>query len=281
MKKTLFKVSLAAIVFGSLTFTSCTKEGEGLNPWSQEAAVEDNNDGFSESEDLISISDEVLADNLNSGRVSAEGKKYYDATVTITPMEGDMPGEVVIDFGADGKRGKYGRLHKGKIMITYTSRSAYTGTRTITFENYSVNGNKVEGTKTITFTNSPSEGMYSATVASALVITKNDGRIVEWTSSRTRIYNTKNTADWNDDEVSLSGTASGTNRRGLKYVANITTSLTIKASCLSASGWLPSSGVLEVMPENGSKRTVNYGSGSCDRVINVAVGDKNFDMTIN
>ncbi len=278
MKKALFKVALAAVVFSSLTFTACKKESE-VQP--EETAVEDNNAAMIESEDLVSISDEVMLQNSASLRVSEEGKSYYGATVTITQKGQNATGAVVVDFGT-GTKGRDGRTRKGKVIITYTNVAPVNNAkREFSFDNYYVNNNKVEGTKTVTFTNEPSNGIYTASINSNLTITTSAGKTLAWTSTRTRTYNTNNTPlDLSDDSVSLSGTANGTNRNGEEYTAVITTPLVIKATCLSTSGWLPSSGVLEVTPETGVKRVVNYGSGDCDRTVNVTVGTRSFDVTI-
>lgn len=277
MRKNLFKLALATVVFSSLTFTACKKDSE-VQP--EEVAVEDNNAGLTESEDLVSISDEVMLQNSASLRVSGEGQSYYGATVTITPKGKNTTGNIVIDFG-NGTQGRDGRTRKGKVIITYTSILPESGEqRTFSFDNYYVNDNKVTGTKTVTFSNDPSAGVYTASINSSLTIITKAGKTITWNSTRSRSYNTKNTADLSDDEISLTGTATGTNRNGTPYAASITSALLFKASCLSTSGWMPVSGVLEVTPEGGVKRTVNYGSGNCDRVVNVTVGAKSFDVTV-
>ena len=287
MKKTLFNVTLAMAVFG-ITFTACKKDSE-TQPQTEEVAVEDNNSGLSDSEESVFVSDSAMVGVIeftpmegSLARISREQPKSFNgATVTFTAKGDNATGKVEVDFGTGIVwRGK---THKGKIVVTYTESRRISGAvRTITFDNYSINDNAVDGTKTVTFTSVSGEGSatFSASVDAKIKIKTKAGKDLVWNSLRIRTYDTKGTFDnWKDDEVTLSGNANGVNRNGVKYSAAITTPLTVKLSCVETSGWLPSSGVLEVTPEGAAKRSVNYGSGSCDRTVTVTVGDRSFEWT--
>ena len=291
MKKTLFNVTLAMAVFG-MTFTACKKDSE-TQPQTEEVAVEDNNSGLSDSEDIVFVSDSAMVGVIYEGgyfdgyqeaegRISREQPKSFNgATVTFTAKGMNATGKVEVDFGTGIVwRGK---THKGKVVVTYTESRRISGAvRTITFDNYSINDNAVDGTKTVTFTSVSGEGSatFSVSVDAKIKIKTKAGKDLVWNSLRTRIYDTKGTFDnWKDDEVTLSGNANGVNRNGVKYSAVITTPLTVKLSCVETSGWIPSSGVLEVTPEGAAKRSVNYGSGSCDRTVTVTVGDRSSEWT--
>ncbi len=287
MKKTLFNVTLAMAVFG-MTFTACKKDSE-TQPQTEEVAVEDNNSGLSDSEEIVFVSDSAMLGVIDftpmgesAGRISRnQPKSFNGATVTFTAKGDNATGKVEVDFGTGIVwRGK---THKGKIVVTYTESRRISGAvRTITFDNYSINDNAIDGTKTVTFTSVSGEGSatFSASVDAKIKIKTKAGKDLVWNSLRIRTYDTKGTFDnWKDDEVTLSGNANGVNRNGVKYSAVITTPLTVKLSCVETSGWLPSSGVLEVTPEGAAKRSVNYGSGSCDRTVTVTVGDRSFEWT--
>ncbi len=287
MKKTLFNVTLAMAVFG-MTFTACKKDSE-TQPQTEEVAVEDNNSGLSDSEEIVFVSDSAMLGVIDftpmgelAGRISRnQPKSFNGATVTFTAKGDNATGKVEVDFGTGIVwRGK---THKGKIVVTYTESRRISGAvRTITFDNYSINDNAIDGTKTVTFTSVSGEGSatFSASVDAKIKIKTKAGKDLVWNSLRIRTYDTKGTFDnWKDDEVTLSGNANGVNRNGVKYSAVIVTPLTVKLSCVETSGWLPSSGVLEVTPEGAAKRSVNYGSGSCDRTVTVTVGDRSFEWT--
>ncbi|MDJ1467683.1 hypothetical protein QNI19_12550 [Cytophagaceae bacterium DM2B3-1] len=272
MRKFLFQILFAALLACTFVVTSCKKDDEVQ---AEEPVVEDNNTGFNESEDLVSISDDVLKTNSSSLRQTETGQNYYGATVTITPKGQNATGTVVVDFGSTGIKGRDGRTRTGKITITYTAISPIKGaTRVITFDNYYVNGNKIEGTKTITFSNDPANGIYTANIISSLLITKSSGKSITWSCNRTRSYNT------NSNEISITGTASGTTQNGVSFNAVVTSPLVFKASCLSTSGWVPVSGVLEVIPVDVATRIVNYGNGDCDRKVTVTVEEKSYTITI-
>ncbi|MDJ1479821.1 hypothetical protein QNI16_04935 [Cytophagaceae bacterium YF14B1] len=279
MRKSLFQILFAVLLACTFVVTSCKKDDEVQ---AEEPVVEDNNTGFNESEDLVSISDEVMQTNSSSLRQTETGQNYYGATVTITPKGQNATGKVVVDFGSTGIKGRDGRTRTGKIIITYTAVAPTKGaTRVITFDNYYVNGNKIEGTKTITFSNDPSNGVYTANIISSLVITKSSGKIITWSCNRTRAYNTNNTPlNFTDDEISITGTASGTTQNNIDFNVVVSSPLVFKASCLPTSGWVPVSGVLEVIPVDVATRIVNYGNGDCDRKVTVTVEEKSYTITI-
>ena len=282
MKKHVFHLTLAAFVCGSLVFTSCNRNQESAAP--AEEAVEDNNFSFGESEDAVGISEAILDDPANAGslRESGETRTFTGlggATITITPKGSNATGSVVIDFGTGVTYN--GKTRKGKVLVTYTDRRRVSGAvRTVSFDNYFVNDNKVEGAKTVTFSSdiSAESLVFNAAINSSLKVTTAAGRTILWNSQRTRIYDTKGTEQLADDEVTLSGTANGTNRKGVTFDAAITTPLVIKVSCVPNSGWLPTSGVLEITPAGVAKRTVNYGNGNCDRTVTVTVGERTFEV---
>src|SRR6202012_2249016 len=58
--------------------------------------------------------------------------------------------KIVVDFGT-GTTCKDGKVRSGQIIATWTGPYRATGTMiTITFNNYTINGDKVTGTKTVT-----------------------------------------------------------------------------------------------------------------------------------
>jgi|GEM_PF-553686 len=290
MKKNLSQTALAVVVCSSLLFTACNKKDNEAQPQPEETAVQDNNTGFNESEDLVSVSEVVLdnSDRSSNMRTSAEQTTFTGlngATITITPKGTNATGRVVIDFGQEINY--QGKTRKGKVIITYTDVYRVSGAvRTITFDNYYVNDTKITGSKTITFTNNVSResAVFSASIVSDIIFTTKDSKTFTWASTRTRTYDTKGTlSNRNDDELTLTGRASGITRNNIAFTALITTPLLIKASCVSTSGVLPSSGVLEISPATAGTfvtRVVNYGSGSCDRMVNVTVGSQSFDVTV-
>jgi hypothetical protein len=138
-----------------------------------------------------------------------------------------------------------------------------------------VNDRKIEGTKTLTHT--IANNMFNTRVVVANgKITFKDGTYISFTSDRTRSYNPNNTVDTADDSWMVSGTFSGTDRKGQGYTATISSanSIVIKNSCVATSGYAPVSGEIVITPTGMSERVINFGDGTCDRQFTVTVNGK-------
>ncbi len=286
MKKTILRMSVVALTLG-FAFTACN-QNEEKSAQPDEVAVTDNTSGLGESDDVIAVAEDAMDRGGASMRVSAEKEVFestYGATVTIT-RNGDGTGSIVIDFGA-GLTSRDGRSRKGKILVDYSGRHRTNNSQQIiTFDNYFVENNKVEGKKTLFTTTDYSSTSYPVFFTSIKVeggkITWRDGKITEWASDRVRKYDYKNTlTDLGDDEVTITGTASGKSRDGRTFTAAVASPLVLTVSCaVSQKSWLPVKGVLEVTPQNDLKRTVNYGNGNCERTVTISVNDRSWEIMV-
>ena len=282
MKKFMLRSTLCLLA-GTLAFTACKEEKQEPATTEDFVAVDDQSTGLSESDDAVSVAENVMDQSTSSMRTDETkltASNYCGAIITFTPKGNNPTGNIVVDFGT-GKTCDDGRTRKGKINIAFTGKYRVPGTvQTITFDNYSVNDTKVEGTKVIT--HSMVAGKYQTNIqVTGGKLTLKDGATVEWNSDRTRTWDGKGTPGWEDDEFSLTGTASGKSREGRAYSAQIMAPLLLRASCVYTSGWVPVSGVLEVKPEGKTlKHTVDYGDGTCDRILNVTVGTRSFSRVV-
>jgi hypothetical protein len=165
-------------------------------------------------DELLAIIDAESASDFRGMRISKNGGAmvtHYDASgslVTLpTPTSGAPNGcsfsgkqfpksdsllsqiaKTVIDFGngVTFKRDTITITRTGKITITRTG-NASSLTEVTTFENYSVNGIKIEGTKTRLNTyNLTTHSGSSITSVSGGKITLADGTVTTWTSDKTR-----------------------------------------------------------------------------------------------
>jgi hypothetical protein len=290
MKKTFLRIALLTLSWGFF-FTACNnKEEQDVQPQTQteEVAVGDNATGLNESDEVVAIAEDALDRGGAAMRVSAGQETYqsaYGAIITVQ-KNGDGTGNITIDFGT-GTTGRDGKTRKGKIFIAYSgSYHAHNSRQVITFGNYYVNDHQVEGQKTLLTTIDSSNGTYPIFVTRIKVesgkITWKDGKTTEWSGERTRKYDYKNTlTDPNDDVVTITGTTVGKSRNGISFTAATVAPLVVKLSCaISQKSWLPLEGALEVTPEGGTKRTVNYGSGTCDQTFTVSVDGKSWDITL-
>lgn len=283
MKKVILN-SIAYVLAAGVIFTACKKEEEApVQP--TETAVEHNSTAMAESDEILSIAAEEMLSNHSNMRIDATQATHenpHGATVTFTPKGSNATGSILIDFGTTGiKSGRDGKTRKGKILITFTGRYREPGTmQTVTFDHYYVNGNKVEGTKVLTH---KLENNIPSTIISLTggKITYSDNTSFEWNSERIRSWNLNNTPlNYEDDEFSVSGTATGKSRDGKNFSSVIpsATPLLWKVSCFTESKFVAVSGIVKITPEGAQERTVDYGNGTCDRDVTVSTG--NFTATI-
>lgn len=257
--------------------------------------------------ELVAIVDAESAGDMRGIRMSGNGGATvtnYDASgavVMLTPPSmnagpegasfscGQFPKndsllakivKTVIDFGS-GVSIQHDSItitRVGKIIIT-RSTSDNTHTETISFENYSVNNNAIEGTKTRTSTFDSSTGSgKSTTIVSNGKITFSDGTVAAWTSSRER--DTQITIDPSTNRPSsgtIVSTASVT--VGDIYSHTTTKAVTEDLSCGRERHW-PVSGTIETKYKS-NDIVIDFGDGSCsNRTISVTINGTTTTKTI-
>lgn len=173
-----------------------------------------------------------------------------------------------IDFGSGVsiKHDTTTITRKGKITITRTHESSGT-IETVTFDNYSVNDNLIEGTKVRTTTRTQSGSTlagHSTTVVTDGKITFNDGVVATWTSSRTRASAITVDSDGRPStgEITTEGSVVVAAGEGELYSHRITKTLTENVACGPHRPG-PVSGTIEIVYQS-NKITLDFGDGSCD-----------------
>jgi uncharacterized membrane protein len=186
------------------------------------------------------------------------------------------PKTVLIDFGTNECTGNDGRVRKGILHITYTGRYREAGTViTITPENYSVNGNLIEGQKTIENLGLNNNGQLHYSIAvSGTVTAPGNAWTISWTANRIRTWlEGQNTASVWDDVYEISGNGSGVNRNGVPYTTTITQALRAEIGC----PWLVS-GKVTIQPEDYATRFIDFGDGACDSGFTVTVNGQEYQL---
>ena len=114
---------------------------------------------------------------------SFSGKQFPDLDSILSKIV-----KTVVDFGGGTtfQRDSVTITRSGKITVNRTGTET-SKTETITFDNYSVNGNKIEGikTRTATFDKVTGKGSVNSSVANGLITFKN-GSVGIWTSIKSR-----------------------------------------------------------------------------------------------
>lgn len=238
--------------------------------------------------DDVALSEALYDDafaSLEIATVFAEvGKKsasILDSCPLITinsPGQEFFPRNIVIDYGT-GCTGLFDMERSGKILITLSGPRGTTGSeRVLTFDNYHVNGAKVEGTYTIENLgpNSNQNAMFAVSLEGGK-ITFPDSKVITREFSRQREY-IQGYGTWNpwDDKCLITGTAAGTNLGGKSYSLTITNPLEWTAACRFLIG-----GTIRFEVDGIEPFELDYGTGECDDVATLSRGDESKEITLH
>lgn len=291
------KVISVIAVSGVLCFSSCKDDEVNLVSQEQNAAISDQSVTeayFNEAGDLTiqafnaPTSDEIASGGRSKGAVTLtiEGDtRFNGAIVTLLTTAENEPlnpeGIITVDFGA-GQTDPRGTVRKGVIIINYQGLRFVPGSKTITtFDDYHVNGVKIEGTRTIT----TSTFSASPNLTISFIVKDNDGKATfsdQTTITRNATHtitfvNTSNGITW-----TIEGQANGEARRGESYVFLIERPLIFKSSCALSGFSLPSEGealfTVDSFPVG-----LNYGDegAACDNILTVTINDVTQNITVN
>ncbi len=281
------KTTTVVLIIALLTVYSCKKdEKEEIELDSSTISTNDNSRAEVLFSDIKKVVEEAADDEGQSGKKA--GYTFGGcATVTTSPAWTDpsWPKTMTIDFGTTNCAGNNGVNRRGMLVVTLTDRFRNTGSvLTVQPQNYFVNDTKIEGTKTLTNNgyNSNNNLSYGVDVSNA-VITFTDNTTITWQSTRTTEWIegdsttlfTNGFAGICDDVYLVTGSGSGVNRNGLSYSVNITSPLRKEVCCR----WLVS-GSLDVNPQGFPTRSVDYGSGNCDRFASITINGNVFNISM-
>jgi len=262
-------IRLTLLLAGTILFlmTSCNQEEETQVIDTSAAELEATYDDTFEEVDAIVES--TLAYFNFDGRVAETEEE--DERIRCGIKTHDYENKVItIDFG-DGCKGWGGRIRKGKIIITYTDRKYVPGSVwVITFEEFYISDIKVEGIRTCTnvstsFDDNPSFNI----MLEGGKLTWPDGTFAEREANHTRTWiRMENPLR---DEITLIGSASGVNRRGVSYTVTIVSMLRFKRACWAFRVFIPVEGVKLIKREGHPDVLIDYGDGTCDSIVTVTI----------
>jgi len=222
--------------------------------------------------ELDAMADEAVNLKLNEGKSAVtEGDFYLSSCSVITIDNTSDPKVITIDFG-NGCTGKDGKSRSGKIIITATSFVDATSERIKTFEDFYVDGRKVEGVVNKTITIDREDRSRVAEILEDITITfPGEGGTAHRVAGLTREYRFGLPGVLQDNIVTSYGTVEFTRVNGLKVTKAISESypLVFKTSCHRIV-----SGVVTVTTSDYRTWTVDYGDGTCDNLATITVGDK-------
>jgi len=269
---------MATILFASM-FYSCSKDDSPDNATPPDDLTAQELTAARIQSDLVfdDVSSEVLQVTLNGTTGAASTTSAACATVTISPQDlTTWPKTITIDYGSTGCVGINGWVRKGKISYTLTKLPRETGAVVnVSFDNYFVNGYKLEGSYSITNNGSADANLNITTRLVNGKITYPDGK---W-YTRTSTINWQQvagsaTASVLDDEFNVTGEAVIKSSANNELITSSKTPLLRKVTCGNFV-----SGQLNVA-YNGIAGVLDFGGGTCDKKATLSLGTRNYEVTL-
>jgi hypothetical protein len=273
------RLLVMATILSASMFYSCSKDDSPDNATPPDDLTAQELTAARIQSDLVfdDVSSEVLQVTLNGTTGAASTTSAACATVTISPQDlTTWPKTITIDYGSTGCVGINGWVRKGKISYTLTKLPRETGAVVnVSFDNYFVNGYKLEGSYSITNNGSTDANLNITTRLVNGKITYPDGK---W-YTRTSTINWQQvagsaTASVLDDEFNVTGEAVIKSSANNELITSSKTPLLRKVTCGNFV-----SGQLNVA-YNGIAGVLDFGGGTCDKKATLSLGTRNYEVTL-
>ncbi|UPL49238.1 hypothetical protein [Hymenobacter sublimis] len=264
-------LGVTAVVGAALLSAACTKNADPQA--ATEVAVSAEDQSLAEDEnatvaDLVeagsptdaSVTGSPAAESADLARIAGAcfTRTYEAATRTLT-----------LDFGPTNCVGSNGVARRGKIVAVFSGPYRQAGaTVTITLVNYHRNDNLHTGTRTITNLGS---GSWKLEVQNASVTTAagTHSWVAQRQYTRTAGFGTRTILD---DEYTVTGQASGTNRKNVSYTATIEQPLLKKIQAGCARTFV--AGTVRIKTAKEKELLLNYdptGTQACDNFASITI----------
>jgi hypothetical protein len=210
--------------------------------------------------------------------------RFACAVLTLEISNGSTPafprGVITADFGV-GCADNIGNTRKGQILITYSGRRFLSGSSiVVTFKDYEINAVKMDGSYTLTNTTDSEE------TTPKLNITLANGMLT-WPDGTTALRESQYTREWIrtsggfQDQLLVTGSATGQNRQMQAYTMTITQQLVFQKSCLSSHPKFLATQGKEELIINPTKIDIDFGNGACDEVVTVSINGKSKNVDVS
>lgn len=267
------KISFLMLASVAMLFASCEKDSESTDPLvttiQEDDLATNYNDEVENEADELSVDQPARAMAANAMLGTSEIGR---TVVKVVNNDGSIT-KTVTYTNWTNPNGNQNIVKNGKIVITIVGTpSADIYTRTITFENFTINGAKIEGTRVITKT---AQYQFTATCDNGK-ITFADGKTYTRSYTRTRTWVDGYATPLNvwDDIFEITGTATGINRSGNAYTHTIVNPLRIERTCKYIV-----SGTITVVV-NDKSLSLDYGAGTCDNLATITYNGKSTEIKL-
>jgi hypothetical protein len=247
----------AAMTFTILLLSSCRKDKEEKIIDTVETRNESVN-SFVE-KNVSADEDAVSQKNMIGGSGTLCGwSGYFSGCATISEDNENFPKLITINFGT-GCTGPGGNTRSGIMYVHLTAPLDESGAiRTVTFDNYSINGIGISGSRVTTNigTNGSGQPVFARVVD--VFFTYDNGTFHRNFNSEITWLEGYNTEECGDNDWKVTGTGTNTRADGTIVSRTITSPLYYFHTCDYIA-----QGVVSVLAPSGAF-TVNYGNGTCD-----------------
>jgi hypothetical protein len=224
------------------------------------------------------IVDDALTQNTGQLKAGAMGSSAYLTSCAIISFNSKVsPQMLTIDFGTSCT-GTDGKNRSGKIIVTSESFNTFPSIRTSTFQNYVVDGKKIEGNVVKTIQKDQVNNIRTATSKEDITITlQNNEGTARRTADLTRQYLFNSIGVRDDTEVKTFGTVEFTLVSGVKVTKTVRAEnpLVYSASCHHIV-----SGFVSITTITNHNWTIDFGKGECDNKAVLTIGNKSKEITI-
>ena len=255
------KIILSLLAFAVLTFVACKKDDNLALLSETVELVAVSGEDMSETESSTQSTEDELDDILEENGLKVRGCK---PVVALSAPKGTYPQTITLTF--DGNcDDQYARKRKGQIIITLSdSLSKLGATKSVTYNNFTLDSTKVEGMRKWTNTGKNAQGQPSfKREATNMKLTFGDGITATWSASHivTLIEGFATPRVRTDDVWAVTGSASGVNRKGKAFESVIASPLIHKALCR----WIVKGVRTITVNDKTFSLDYGYGGGDCDR----------------
>lgn len=259
------------------TFSSCQKD-DTTTAVDEVALTQQETQSEEIMNDIDLLVDEAIDTNV-SGLKSAttQGLAYLNDCPVITINTEVSPEVLTIDFGT-ACTGEDGKVRSGKIIVTSASFNTFPSVRTKTFENFYVDGKKVEGEVIKTISKDQENNIRTAEINEDVTITFADNEgTAKRTANVTRQYERGERLIRLDNQVVSWGTIEFTRVNGVKITKTVSQDnpLIFRNACHHIV-----SGLVSVAVSNGRNGTIDYGTGNCDNLATITIDGQSKEVRI-
>lgn len=270
--KTFFALSVLLFAFNACQKDDSTETTDEVLLSQQETQSEEM---LSDIDLLVDEAVDVYFNTLKSA--SVESTAYLDDCPIISINRNAVPQVITIDFGT-ACTGVDGKVRSGKIIVTSASFTTFPSVREKTFENFTVDGKKLEGEIVKTIIKDHENNIRTAQIQEDITLTfaDNEGS-AHRVANVTRQYQRNALFNRLDNQMVGWGTVEFTRLSGVKLTKTVTAEdpLIFKAVCRHIV-----SGTVSVTTSNNRSWTLDYGDGECDNKATLTIGDHSREIRI-